>query len=503
VHPSGTRDAQATLDAFIEAFADMYFQLDAEGVILDYGAGRTTELYLPPDVFLGKRMRDVLPEDVGRRLDEALKSALKRRRLVAVEYALGLPQGLTDFEARVVPIADHHAVVLVRNVTDRKRLEEQLRQAQKMEAVGKLAGGIAHDFNNLLTAILGYSDLLLREVSGPAKESVEEIRRAGERAAALTRQLLAFSRKQMLRMEVLDVNALVGEMGPLLERLLGDDIVLATRPAESRVAVRADRGQLEQVVLNLAVNARDAMPKGGVLTIAAESRVFSSDKDAIPAGEWVVVSVSDTGAGMDAATKARIFEPFFTTKERGKGTGLGLATVYGAVTQIGGQVLVTSAPGEGARFDVFLPAARGEPDRIPTSLYEDVRGAGETVLVVEDQEAVRKLAIRVLGSHGYDVLEARNGTEAVAIAERHSGRIDLILTDIVMPGMSGPDVVARLSYVHPEMNVLYMSGYSDASLLKQGSLHTGDDFLQKPFTADALVAKVRSVLSARQNEDVA
>jgi len=392
----------------------------------------------------------------------------------------------------------------VLDITTRRHLEQQLSQAQKLEAVGRLAGGVAHDFNNLLTAILGSTDLLLESLAAdhPGREDAEDTRKAALRAAELTRQLLAFSRQQALAPQVLDLNSIVANMDRMLQRLIGDDVELRAVLAADLGAVRADPGQLEQVIVNLAVNARDAMPDGGKLTIetmnvALEEASLAAKTVVVP-GPYVMVAVSDSGTGMDAATQARAFDPFFTTKPQGQGTGLGLATVYGIVKQSGGHVWVQSEPGQGTTFRVYLPrvdapveAAVIDPVIPPSSL----RGS-EAILLVEDQAEVRSLVRRMLEARGYHVLVASSGPDALRLTVQHAGPIDLLVTDVVMPGMSGREVSLLLAPAHPKMKSLYLSGHTGESIARQGLLDPGVAFLQKPFTAEALARKVREVLAS-------
>jgi PAS domain S-box-containing protein len=392
----------------------------------------------------------------------------------------------------------------VTDITDRKHLEEQLRQSQKMEAIGQLAGGIAHDFNNLLTTVLGYSNMALNRLSPhePIREEIEEIQKAGERAANLTRQLLAFSRKQLFEPKVIDVNALIAESTRMLGRLIGEHIRLVTQLDSFVGSVRADPGQVEQVLVNLVVNARDAMADGGTLTIRTQNADVDASSGRLhfgaPPGLYVVLSVADTGVGIDAETQRRIFEPFFTTKEKPHGTGLGLATVYGIVRQSGGQVFVESEPGRGATFAIYLPRV----DAVARSTggvaapARPARGS-ETILLVEDEDPVRELTRRCLQQRGYAVLPAASAEEALDVVSGHAGRVDLLLTDIVMPGASGPDLARRLTAERPELQVLFVSGYPDDSPDSPGLLEPGSAFLQKPFTADTLARKVRDVLDER------
>jgi PAS domain S-box-containing protein len=410
----------------------------------------------------------------------------------------------------ITPVRDQrgeitHFIAIKAEVTERKRLEQQLRQAQKMEAVGRLAGGVAHDFNNMLTIITGYSGLLLEHPGTiePLRGYVDEIRNASGRAASLTRQLLAFSRQQVLAPRVLDLNAVISNIQKMLKRLIGEDIDLVTVLGESLWPIMADPGQLEQVLLNLAVNARDAMPEGGVVTI--ETTNVKMDTAAAQAhfplkpGPYVLLTFSDTGIGMDAETQARIFEPFFTTKETGKGTGLGLATVYGIVKQSGGYIWVYSDVGKGTTFKIYLPRTEVELDDSDPgrSRVESQRGT-ETLLLVEDDDSVRELVRNVLRENGYRVLEASRGEEALELSELFAGRIDLLVTDVVMPGMNGRELARRLVNFRPQIKVLYISGYADNAVWYPGGLDAGGAFLQKPFSPEALARKVREALSSSQ-----
>lgn len=392
------------------------------------------------------------------------------------------------------------------DVTERHALEQQYRQSQKMEAVGQLAGGVAHDFNNLLTVILGYAGLLAEEYEegDPRRRDVDEIRQAGERAAALTRQLLAFSRRQVLQSTIVDLNALTHSLVNMLRRLIGEHIELTLTLSSALGAVKTDPGQLEQVIMNLTVNARDAMPDGGRLTVETanvdldEAYGKGHGLDAFSGGRFVMLAVSDTGVGMDEATQRRIFEPFFTTKPRDQGTGLGLATVYGIVKQSGGYVWAYSEPGRGTTFKIYLPrvdepAARMSETHVPDAAIG--RGS-ETIMLVEDEDSVRALSRTVLERLGYRVLVAANPQEALAMMATHSEPIDLLLTDIMMPGDTGPELFRRLSAVRPTTRVLYTSGYADQAIISRGVLEAGAPFLQKPFSVAALARKVREVLDS-------
>jgi PAS domain S-box-containing protein len=406
----------------------------------------------------------------------------------------------------VSPIRDKEGLVIgasaiYRDISDRKKLEEQFHQAQRMEAVGQLAGGVAHDFNNLLTVISGYSEMLMIRLptNDPTRGFIQEIHKAGERAAHLTRQLLAFSRKAIVERRVLDLNALVTDTEKMLRRLIGEDISLATVLAPALGQVNADTGQIEQIIVNLAVNARDAMPQGGKLTI--ETRNVEMDAEyaklhpEVRPGRYVMVAVSDTGSGMSPGTKAHIFEPFFTTKGPGKGTGLGLATVYGIVKQSGGHIAVYSELGQGTSFKIYLPPVEDKASAGRYLLGPKITPHGnETVLLVEDEDAVRAITKLALQSLDYTVLEARNGEEAVRICEQHTEPIHLLITDVVMPEMGGRQVAERLAACKQGIKVLFLSGYTDDAVVRHGILQAEVAFLQKPFTPMALANKVRDVL---------
>jgi PAS domain S-box-containing protein len=406
------------------------------------------------------------------------------------------------------PLYDHAgnfvgALGMLTDITERKQLEAQLRVSQKIEAVGRLAGGIAHDFNNLLTAIRGHVDLLLADVpaDSPIRGDVQEIRRGADRAANLTQQLLAFSRKQILQPRVLEVDKVVTGMATLIRRLIGEDIRLETLLKSNDACVHADRGQLEQVIMNLAVNARDAMPRGGRLIV--ETHVVDIDEDFVRAnagsraGRYVQLLVRDTGVGMSSETLSHVFEPFFTTKEVGRGTGLGLATVYGIVKQSGGYIRVQSEENVGTGFEILLPYVEATPEVVTEpQARSSMTARGETVLVAEDERAVRALASRILRKRGYHVLEATDGVEALEIARQHEGRIDLLLTDIVMPIMGGRELAEQLRSARPTSKVLFMSGYMDDALLQRGVEQGVGSLLEKPFTPDGLAAKVREVLES-------
>ena len=392
--------------------------------------------------------------------------------------------------------------LIAEDITDRRQLEEQLRQAQKMDAVGRLAGGVAHDFNNLLMVINGYTEVLLEqlEAGSAMHHKVQSIQQAADRAATLTRQLLAFSRKQLLELKVVDVNTVVGDMERLLRPLIGENIELITRLSTETGHTRADTGQLEQVIMNLVVNAKDAMPEGGKLTVQSADVTVRHDSEHrfIQPGRYAVISVSDTGHGMDKETQSRIFEPFFTTKEKGKGTGLGLSTVYGIVKQSNGYVFAQSEPGAGTTFYVYLPRVEDSAEELsPAKSQPNEAGGCETVLLVEDEESVRELVRVTLVSRGYKVIEAENGECGLRVAEAFKEKIDILITDVVMPGIGGRELAKKLLSLRPGISVLYLSGYTEDAVVAPGALGPGTAFLQKPFTLQNLAKKVREVLRAR------
>jgi PAS domain S-box-containing protein len=490
------------------AFPDYYFRLAADGTILEGIGGKIWGTEGPADVVEGKKIQDAFPSPVREQFHEALLRMRKSRAAVCLSFSLVSAEGERNFDARLIPSLENQVLYIVRDITENRQaqlalrqIEEQLRQAHKMEAIGKLAGGVAHDFNNLLTAIAGYSDILLKRLpaDSPLRHEVTEIKQAGERASQLTRQLLAFSRKQVLAPKLLDMNLVVENMNTMLRRLIGEHIELVTHVDKDPAWVKTDPGQIEQVILNLVVNARDAMPRGGKIVIET-SRVLLEKADSrkrleIPPGPYVFLSVTDSGCGMDLATQAHLFEPYFTTKEHGKGTGLGLSTVYGIVKQSGGGILAFSEPGQGTRFEVYLPL-NGQEAQLSESGGDslDVQRGNETVLLVEDEEVIRRMVHAILLSSGYKVLQASRGREALQISREYQGLIHLMLTDVVMPEMSGYVLAEKLGKSRPEMRVIYMSGYSDETIRQHGEWDPEAPFIHKPFTPEGLNRKIRQVL---------
>jgi PAS domain S-box-containing protein len=455
----------------------------------------------PSEELLGTALWQALPQLAGTTADFELQRAMRENIPVRCIFQYAPLRAWFDLGA--YPSGDGLAL-LIRDITENQRLEAQLLQAQKMEAVGRLAGGIAHDFNNLLTVINGYAEYALQDLPTDLAlcDSINEILLAGRRAAELTNGLLAFSRKQVRHPAVLKLNDTVGGTEKMLRRLVGEDIEIKTALAEKLWEIEADRSQLEQIIVNLAANARDAMPRGGTLTLETSNIEIDlpiGQRLGVPAGEYVRLAVSDTGMGMDAETQTRIFEPFFTTKEPGKGTGLGLATVYGIVKQSSGAISVYSELGRGTAFKIFLPAckkAAGQPDiEIPEPALL-IRGRRHTILVVEDEEKVRQLTCTILRRHGFRVLEASCGQEALELCQVEGGAIDLVLSDMVMPRMSGDRLAEELRSLCPKLNVLFMSGYTEHAAVNQALLTPDANFVSKPYTAATLLKKVNEALNA-------
>jgi len=502
------REREEYFRSLIEQAMDIIAVLDADGAVRYASPSVLPLLGYGAEELVGQHIFDLVhPDDIGpalRVFAEGVATGQGGRLLgLQVRHRDGSYRSLEAIGRYLLDDPVVRGVVInARDVTERRSLERQLLQAQKMEAVGRLAGGIAHDFNNVLTAIFGYADLLTEEfpAGSPARQDLEEIRKAATRASALTRQLLAFSRQQVLAPVVLSVNDLVDDVGKMLRRLVGEDVELRLILARDAGNVRADSGQLQQVIMNLVVNARDAMPTGGKLVIetadAELTEQYAELHQAVIPGRYVMLAVSDTGVGMDAQTKARIFEPFFTTKEKGKGTGLGLSTVYGIVKQSGGYVWVYSEPGHGTTFKLYLPRvdAPAEPQAPPRETAT-LTGT-ETILLAEDDDILRPLTKGLLAKLGYTVLDAESAEQALAVAGARQGPIHLLVADVVMPGASGRELARRLAQSRPETRVLYVSGYTDDAIVHHGMLEPGLKFLQKPFTPAALARKVREVLDA-------
>jgi len=488
---------------------DSYFEVDLAGNMTFFNDATCRTLGYTEDELMGMNNRSYMDKENAEKVSQAFSKI----------YTTGIPSKGFDYEIikkdgskRTIEIAvslikDSGGQrigfkAICRDITERKTLEAQLHQSQKMEAIGTLAGGVAHDFNNLLTTILGYADFALSSIDkdNPLYGDIEEIKEAGNRAVSLTSQLLAFSRKQIIQPKILDLNEGIQEIEKMLRRLIGENIELHTTLESGLRMVHADPGQIDQVTMNLAVNARDAMPQGGKLIIETANVDLTSDyfRDRgldDRQGPYVMLAVSDTGIGMDEETQAHIFEPFFTTKALGKGTGLGLSTVYGIVKQSGGFIWAYSEPGQGTAFKIYFPEVRGKA----TQKKEEYAGietlnGSETVLVVEDDDLLRKMAEKVLRHYGYEVLIAQDGREALSLSTNHNGLIHIMVTDVVMPGMSGREVAEHLQPLRSEMQVLYMSGYTDKVIVSQQVLDPETDFLQKPFAPEDLVRRIREIL---------
>jgi PAS domain S-box-containing protein len=501
------RRSEARYRSLVQSSVYGIYRSSLDGRFLDMNSALITMLGYssPEEVLLLDPEKDIFaqPAEHARLIEEFRKTG----RLDGFEVKWKRKDGRTitvRISGRAVSSADEPADVLeaiAEDVTDRRALEDQFRQAQKMEAVGRLAGGVAHDFNNLLMVISGYAEVILADLDSghPLHEKGRAIQLAADRATTLTRQLLAFSRKQLLELKVVDVNAIVQDMERLVRPLIGENVELVTVLAPEPVHTRADAGQLEQVLMNLVVNAKDAMPTGGKLTIQTRTAVVDEYHRGGPQfvrpGNYVLLSVSDTGMGMDRETQSRIFEPFFTTKEKGKGTGLGLSTVYGIVKQTNGYVMVQSEMGRGTTFHIYLPLTDGKTEPNPVPIPDTACGGHETILLVEDEESVRQLVRDTLTAKGYNVIEGANGESGIAAAGAHTGKIDLVITDVVMPGMGGREMVKELAASRPGAKVLYLSGYTEDAIISDGSIEKGTAFLQKPFTLQNLTRKVREVLT--------
>jgi PAS domain S-box-containing protein len=501
------RESQSRLALIVDSSQDAIIGKNLDGIITQWNKGAEQIYGYTPAEVIGQNISILCPPDRPDEIPEILEKIRNGQRVEYFESVRVTKDGRRlNLSISVSPIHDSEGKVvgasaIARNITTQKKIEDQLRQSQKMEAVGRLAGGVAHDFNNLLGIVTACTELLRSRVDTESVEYLDNIREASNRGAALTRQLLAFSRRQQIQTQILDVNERIREVSKLLKPLMGDDVEIFLPSKSSSAVVEADPGQLDQIVLNLAVNARDAMPRGGKLII--DTGVFDIDENfaqehTMTPGRYVMLAISDNGTGMDEQTRARIFEPFFTTKEIGKGSGLGLATVYGIVKQSGGHIWVYSEPAQGTTFKIYLPSAEHKLgiDAEDQAEVLPSKREGITILLAEDDPIMRKLTRKMLEEHGYKVLEATNGEAALDVISRHTSTIHLTLTDVAMKGMNGPDLVLRLMDSHPEMKIIYMSGYVGELIAHQG-LQSGIPLLEKPFTRAALLKTIDEALGGR------
>ena len=504
------RDSEERYRCLVEVSPDAIFITKHNRIVFINRTGMALLGATASEQIMGRSAFDFLHPEHDPAMNQRIRHALESgRRIPLLECKmLRLDGTMIDVELVGSPLTDQGSPtiqVVVRNITDRRELEEQVRQSQKMDAVGQLAGGVAHDFNNMLLIIGGFSDLLANDpgLTEDQRSSVEQIRQASNRAGRLTTQLLAFSRRQVLQPKTVSLDKLVGNLEAMLRTLVGESIEYLCVSDQLHGCVKADPGQIEQTVINLVVNARDAMPQGGRLTISTdnvdlqEETIRKDHLDAKP-GPHIRLVVSDTGVGMDVDTMTRIYEPFFTTKPKGKGTGLGLSTVYGIVRQSGGCIHVNSSVGQGTTFSLYFPRVEGVIDPTGDEGHQGSTVAGsETILVAEDEPGVRALVSHTLRQHGYTVLEASHGAEALVISEQHKNAIHLLLTDVVMPQLNGRELAERLVAKLPELQVLYMSGYTDDAVLRRGLIAADTNFLHKPFTTGVLASRVRQVLNTR------
>jgi two-component system cell cycle sensor histidine kinase/response regulator CckA len=508
------QESEQRYRALAESAQDFIFILDREGNVEYVNSFGAATFGCRQEELIGRNVVEIFPSENSDRQLQRIREVFESGTTLRVDHKATFPNLKLWLNTQIIPLRNEHGEMtsvlgVSRDITERKRaeeemaaLQEQLRQSQKMEAIGRLAGGIAHDFNNILTVIRGYSELSLMNLkeSDPLKTNLAEIQKAAGRASDLTRQLLAFSRRQILEMKLINLNLLVKDLDKMLRRVISEDIELVTLLAPELESVRADPGQIEQAILNLAVNARDAMPHGGKLIIETANadldEVYTHTHMGVTPGHYVTFSVSDTGCGMTPEVRERVFEPFFTTKEQG--TGLGLSTVYGIVKQIGGSIWLYSEPGQGTTFKIYLPRVAEKADGIPRRNYStDLPAGSETILLVEDEPSVRDLASRILRGQGYTVMEAANGHEAMQLLQDQTKKtIHLLFTDMVMPRMGGKELAERLKNLLPDIKILFTSGYTDGAIVHRGVLHPGTHFLQKPFTPVVLARKVREVLDS-------
>lgn len=506
------RESESRYRALAEAAHDMIFVIDRDDRVQYANTFAARQFGATPEQLIGKPRAELFPPDIAGRQGQSLRRVFDNGQPLFNETTIRFAKREMWISNWLVPLRDESGAVtavlgISRDITEQRRLEEQYLQAQKMEAIGRLAGGVAHDFNNMLNVIIGYGEIVFDKLhhGDPLRKEVEEIIKAGQRSAALTRQLLAFSRKQPLQPEVLDLNALLKNLEKMLRRLIGENIDLELTLAADLAHVKADPAQVEQVIMNLAVNAQDAMPHGGKLTIETANvefdDLYAQNYAEVMAGIYVMIAITDTGCGMDKETISKVFDPFFTTKDKGKGTGLGLAMVYGIVKQSGGNICVSSEQGQGTTFKIYLPRTDAEPDLKEVRPAEGERWGGSGhILVVEDEEALRDLLETVLTELGYQVTLAANGGEALLQVEEKGLEPDLVITDVVMPGMSGVVLAECLQRNRPDLKVLYMSGYTDNALTHHGALDPALPFIQKPFNIKDLAAKIKQVmLGQKQN----
>jgi two-component system, cell cycle sensor histidine kinase and response regulator CckA len=501
----GLKESKEYLNQIINCIGDPIFVKDSEHRIMLVNDAMCAFRAAQREEVVGRiDMPVAVPMPFWEQEEEVLKSGKEIISEDTIIDGHGVPRTLMSKKSLLTDKGGNRQVVgVLRDITEYKRLEAQFLQSQKMEAVGVLAGGVAHDFNNLLNVINGYAELILEDIDpdDPIREEIEQIREAGQRATSLTSQLLAFGRKQIMQPEIFDLNQVIANMSSMLRRMIGEDIEVVSNIPQDPMLINADPGKIQQVVMNLVVNARDAMPNGGKLTIETATadldKNYVRDHPMTKPGPYVMMAISDNGIGMDTETQARIFEPFFTTKAKGKGTGLGMSTVYGIVKQSDGFIWVYSEPGKGTTVKIYFPReTRAVVENSPETQIDPILHGSETVLIVEDEMAVRSLASRILANYGYNVLEAEDGMEALRLARNSAQEIHLVITDVVMPGIGGKVLLSRIEDVLPDVKSLFISGYTDSAIVHHGILDSGIAFLQKPFTVEGLLRKVREVLNS-------